>query len=383
VEILWFMPIHPISEEGRKGTLGSYYAVRDYLAVNPEFGTLQDFKDLVDACHEAGFKVLLDWVANHTGRDHVWIDEHPEWFTRDSLGTLLSPVPDWSDVADLNYEQPGMQDAMIDALKYWVRESDIDGYRCDVAGMVPVAFWEEARRALDSIKPVFMLAEDEGEKALLNKAFNMNYGWHFHHVMNQLARGEAGPEEVKAYVSRVDSTYPIGSFPMQFTSNHDENSWNGTEFERLGDAAKTMAALSFVVPGMPLIYTGQEAGNLFRLEFFEKDEVDWSRPEMQRFYASLIDLKQENPALWNGTAGGPVHFLKTKEGSSLLAFTREKENNRVLTLFNLSPDPVHEVVNCPEIAGTYTDALSGEKMPFEKETEVELDGWGYRIWVQP
>ncbi|MCF8358852.1 MAG: alpha-amylase [Prolixibacteraceae bacterium] len=382
VEILWFMPIHPISEKNRKGTLGSYYAVQDYKKVNPEFGTLDDFKHLVEACHQLGFKVLLDWVANHTGWDNVWIEEHPEWYTTDSTGTIVSPVADWSDVAGLNYENSEMRAAMIDALEYWVEEANIDGYRCDVAGMVPVDFWEDARAALDSIKPVFMLAEDEAVKDLLNNAFNMNYGWHFHHIINQIAKGEAGVAEVKDYFAVVDSTYPLGSYPMQFTSNHDENSWNGTVYDRLGNAAKTMAALTFTVAGMPLIYTGQETGNTKSLEFFEKDEVEWGDSEMHEFYATLIDLKQENTALWNGEAGAPIRFLKTTGESSLLAFTREKDENNVVALFNLSANPVQDTIVCETLTGTYTDAFNGKEWTFEESSPVSLKGWEYRILAE-
>ncbi|MBN1926810.1 MAG: alpha-glucosidase C-terminal domain-containing protein [Prolixibacteraceae bacterium] len=382
VEILWFMPIHPISEKNRKGTLGSYYAVQDYKKVNPEFGTLDDFKMLVDVCHKLGFKVLLDWVANHTGWDNVWIAEHPEWYTTDSTDAIVSPVADWSDVADLNYDKHDMRAAMIDALKYWVNEADIDGYRCDVAGMVPVGFWEDARAALDSIKPVYMLAEDEGVKELLKKAFNMNYGWHFHHIINQIAKGEAGVKEVKDYFALVDSTYPAGSYPMQFTSNHDENSWNGTVFERLGNAAETMAALTFTIPGMPLIYTGQEAGNTKRLEFFEKDEVDWSNLEMQEFYSGLINLKQENSALWNGESGAPILFLSTSDESNLLAFSRAKDNSKVLAFFNLSENPVHDTIDCTPAPGIYSDAFSGKEVKIEGQYPVSLEGWGYTILVE-
>jgi glycosidase len=199
VKVLWFMPIHPISVKNRKGSLGSYYAVQDYKKVNPEFGTFDDFKKLVEQAHDMGFKVILDWVANHTGWDGTWISNHPEWYNRDSLGQIIPPVADWSDVADLNYNMSEMRAAMIDALKFWVAEANIDGYRCDVAGMVPVDFWEEARAELDKIKPVFMLAEDESESELLVNAFNANYGWELHHIMNMGAKGEAGVPEVKAY----------------------------------------------------------------------------------------------------------------------------------------------------------------------------------------
>ena len=325
--------------------------------------------------------MIVDWVANHTGWDNVWITQHPDWYTKGKDGKIISPVPDWTDVADLNYDNKDMRTAMIDALQYWVKEANIDGFRCDVAGMIPVDFWNDARASLDKIKPVFMLAEDEGEKALLVKAFNMNYSWEFHHIMNQVAQGKESVKEVKAYFEKSDSTYPEGSYAMQFTSNHDENSWNGTEYERMGDAAKTMAALTFVVPGMPLIYTGQEAGNTKRLKFFDKDQVNWSNLEMQKFYEKLIGIKKANKALWNGTAGAPVHFLHTGQENSLLAIDRTIEGNKVIAIFNLSKEPVTNTIECPRISGKYINALTGEKVSYEKGQSFILKGWEYLILI--
>lgn len=270
VDILWFMPIHPIGELNRKGSLGSYYSVRDYKAVNPEFGTMEDFKNLVNKAHELGFKVILDWVANHTSFDHQWATDHPEWYTRDEKGNIVSPF-DWTDVADLKYDNnPALWDAMIDALKFWVVEANIDGYRCDVAGMVPVAFWEKARTELDAVKPVFMLAEDEGQRDLMKKAFDANYGWEFHHIMNNIAKGEKNAADVWAYFAKEDTLFAPTSFRMMMTSNHDENSWNGTEFERMGDGAKAFAVMAYTIPGFPMMYNGQEVALNKRLLFFEK-----------------------------------------------------------------------------------------------------------------
>jgi len=381
VEILWFMPIYPISEKNRKGTLGSYYAISDYTGVNPEFGTFDDFKYLVEEAHSMGFKVLLDWVANHTGWDGPWIENNPEWFTHDSLGNIVSPVADWTDVADLNYDNAQMRAAMIDAMQYWVSEANIDGFRCDVAGMVPVDFWNDARAALDSIKPVFMLAEDEAESDLLHKAFNMNYGWEFHHIMNNIAQGKASADAVAAYYAKVDSVYPKGSYMMHFTSNHDENSWNGTVYERMGDAVKTMAALSFTLPGMPLIYSGQEAGNNKRLEFFEKDEIDWSNLEMQQFYAKLIDLKQQNKALWNGCEGGKINFVSLTSKNNILAFNRVANGNKIVSIFNLSNQVLINQIADDQIVGNYTDALTGETFSLTSATKFELAPWQFLILI--
>ncbi len=381
VDILWFMPIYPISEKNRKGSLGSYYSIRDYKAVNPEFGTLDDFKALVNRAHEMGFKVMLDWVGNHSGWDNQWIVDHKDWYTQDSLGNVISPVADWSDVADLNYDNPDLRKAMLDALKFWVKDANIDGYRCDYAGGVPTDFWENARASLDSIKPVYMLAENQDQMDLLNKAFNSNYGWTFHHLMNEVAQGKKSALDMDSSLLKTSTTYPVGTYTLQFTSNHDENSWNGTEYERLGEAVKTMAVLSFTVPGMPLIYTGQEAGLNKRLLFFEKDQVDWSNLEMQQFYQKLIQLKKEDPALWNGAAGGSLVMVDTSVPAKVLAFTREKDNNQILAIFNLSPEPVEAIIQIPQ-AGDYREYFSGETKTLEKGTSVRLDKWDYKVFVR-
>lgn len=379
VEILWLMPVHPISAVNRKGTLGSYYAVADYKGINPEFGTMDDFKALVNQAHEMGFKVILDWVANHTGWDNPWIFEHPEWFTKDSLGNIIPPNADWSDIADLNFDVPEMRAAMIDALKFWVEETNIDGYRCDVAWGVPTDFWNEARAALDELKPVWMLAEDEDNKDLLIEAFNCNYSWSLHHKLNEIAQGKADISAIKNYFAAADTTFPKGSYTMQFTSNHDENSWQGTEYERMGDAALPMAALTFVLPGMPLIYSGQEAGLNKRLEFFEKDEIDWSNLEMQAFYEKLVDIKQQNKALWNGNAGAPIHFLHMAQSNNLMAFTRENEGNKVAAIFNLSAETLSNAVTCKMLDGSYTNLITGETFTYVQNQELTLGPWEYMI----
>ncbi len=381
VEILWFMPIHPIGEKNRKGSLGSYYSIRDYKAVNPEFGTIDDFNALVNKAHEMGFKVIIDCVANHSAFDNVWTESHKDWYTQDSLGNIIPPVADWSDVADLNYDNTEMRAAMLDAMKFWVAEAGIDGYRCDYAGGVPTNFWETARIALDSIKPVFMLAENEDALDLLNKAFECNYGWTVHHLMKEIYQGKKNVTDIQGYFTKADSTYPAGKYILNFTSNHDENSWNGTEYERLGESVKTYAALSFTIPGMPLIYTGQEAGLDKRLAFFEKDSINWSKDTaMTTFYAKLIDLKQENPALWNGVAGGKILFLQTSEPEKLLAFKREKENNSVLVMMNLSEIPIHGTVQTGETK-TYLNWVTGENAEVSATNQVDLAPWEYKILV--
>lgn len=381
VDILWLMPVHPIGEKNRKGTLGSYYSIKDYKAINPEFGTMEDFKSLVEKAHEMDMHLVLDWVANHTAWDHPWTETNPEWYLQNEEGEIIAPVEDWTDVAGLDYSNEEMRKAMIDALTFWVEEANIDGYRCDVAGMVPVDFWEDARSAIQAVKPVWMLAEDEDEISLLENAFNANYGWSFHHIMNKVAQQEQNAIHVAEYFQKNDTIYPSGTWPMQFTTNHDENSWNGTVYERMGEAVKTMAALTFTVEGMPLIYSGQEVGLSKQLEFFEKDQIDWTGgEEMTKFYQSLTQLKTDNPALWNGNFGGDLKIIKTNNDESLFCFSRQKGENTVIALFNLSDESVSAFVeNGPE--GNFTEYMTGDEttMPI---SGMLLQPWEYKIFVK-
>lgn len=381
VKILWIMPIHPISEVKRKGSLGSYYSVADYKKINPEFGTMDDFKQLVNNAHDMGFKVIIDWVANHTGWDHPWIFEHTDWYTKDSLGNIIPPDPDWSDIADLNFVVPEMRVAMIDALKFWITETNIDGYRCDVAWGVPTDFWNDARAALDSIKPIWMLAEDEDHKDNLITAFNCNYSWSLHHNLNEIAKGKESVNAIRSYFAAADTTYPVGSYMMQFTSNHDENSWQGTVYERMGDGALSMAALTFVLPGMPLIYCGQEASLNKRLEFFEKDEIDWSNLQLQEFYTKLVELKKNNKALWNGNDGVGIQFFHMAEDNNLIAFERSIEGNKVVGVFNLSNIPLTNAVTCKMMDGDYINSFNGEEYSYVQNQQLALDAWEYMILI--
>jgi glycosidase len=335
VDILWLMPIHPIGEVERKGSLGSYYAVKDYTAVNPEFGTLDDFTSLVEKAHALGFKVLLDWVANHTSPDAVW-SANKEWYLLDSLGNFVIQY-DWTDIAQLDFNHPDVRRATIDAMLFWVKETNIDGFRCDVAWNIPADFWECAIEELKGIKlDIFMIAEAE-EPPLQQRAFNMYYAWHLHHVMNQIAQGEADVNELRSALDSMEQRFPYYAIPMHFTSNHDENSWAGTEFERMGEAARTFAALTYVLPGMPLIYNGQEVGFDRRLQFFEKDLIDWEDPhDFTPFYRNLNRLRKENPALYTQEKGGALEEIPNSVPEAVFSFVRQVPNNRVIALFNLT-----------------------------------------------
>lgn len=379
VDILWFMPVHPIGEKNRKGTLGSYYSVKDYKAINPEFGTMDDFRAVVNRAHELGMYVILDWVANHTAWDNPWVEEHPEWYTRDTNGNMIAPF-DWTDVAELDYDNDNMRAAMTDALKFWVEEADIDGYRCDVAAEVPTDFWESARAALDSVKPVFMLAEAELPEHHIH-AFDMSYAWELHHIMNEIAKGKKGVADIDKYFIKHDTLYPRDAYRMYFITNHDENSWNGTEYERLGDAVDAFAVLTYTLPGMPLIYSGQEAALKERLEFFEKDTIGWDDFPLKEFYTSLGKLRKENKALWSGTSGGVLERVRVNGSKDIYAFLRTKDGNKVLSLTNMSLHDTVFTLRGPAVEGVYLDWFSGEQAEVDKNTEFRLGPWEYKVLV--
>ena len=362
--------------------MGSYYAVADYRAVNPEFGTMDDLKMLVKQAHDMGMKVILDWVANHTGWDNILMADHKDWYTQNEKGEIVIPEgTDWTDTADLNYENQDMRKYMIGSLKYWIENADVDGFRCDVAGMVPTDFWEQARKELDAVKPVFMLAEDGGHE-LLENAFDMGYGWDFHHIMNDVAKGEKNANDIEAFFTKIDTVFPADSYIMNFTSNHDENSWNGTVAERMGEGAKAFAVLTFTMPGMPLIYSGQEAGLNKRLKFFDKDEIDWSNMEMASFYKDLINLKKNNKALQNGVKGGKLVRIGSDQNEKVFAFAREVGNDKVIVVLNLSNNAVDVKLNTEAQIGTYSDYFTKEKLQITKELSMSLKAWEYRTFIK-
>ncbi len=377
VDILWLMPIHPIGEKNRKGGLGSYYSIRDYKAVNPEFGDLDDFRALVDAAHGMGMYVILDWVANHTAWDHAWVEEHPDWYTRDENGEMVAPY-DWTDVADLNYENKEMRKAMTDALKYWITEAGIDGYRCDVAAEVPVDFWNNARKELDRIKPVFMLAESE-EPAHHDRAFDMTYAWELHHLMNSIARGEKNANDLERYFMKTDTLFQADAYRMNFITNHDENSWNGTEYERMGDAVNTFAMLTFTLPGMPMIYSGQEAAFDRRLQFFEKDSIAWGDYPLSGFYQQLVRLRKSNPALRSGISGGEMHRINTKDDENLFVFIREKDGNEVLVITNLSDTERTFQAERINDRKKWLDMATDQQVDIGDHPSLALKPWEYRV----
>jgi len=382
VKVLWLMPIFPIGVERRLGSLGSPYSIKDYKKVNPEFGTTADLKALVKAAHAAGLHVILDWVANHTAWDNSWVTNHPDWYTQVN-GQIISPAgTGWNDVADLNYDNQDMRSEMISSMKYWVTNFDVDGFRCDAAGMVPQDFWEQATTELAKAKKLFMLAEDGSSAGLLENAFNANYSWSLLGKLKTLASGYGSQTEIENLMDQESYSYPPGTFPLNFITNHDENSWNGTAKEFYGAAEDSMAALTYTLPGMPLIYNGQEIGLDKRLAFFEKDPISWKAYGAKGIaktllYTQLNSLKLNNPALWAGTAGGTITFLETNN-PSVMAFIRAKGTNKVLTVINLTSEK--QIVTVPTSAGKMFKLGATKATSIGSSLRLSIAASGYALY---
>ncbi len=381
IGILWIMPINPIGVKNRKGELGSYYSVEDYYGVNPDYGTLNDFKELVAKAHSMGMYVILDWVADHTSWDNVLTKTHPDFYKKDSLGNFTPPVKDWTDVIALDYNNKGLWKYMAGAMEYWVKKCNIDGFRCDVAEMVPEPFWAYARAQLDKIKPVFMLAEAE-TPLLQEKAFDMTYSWKLYSLMNDIAKGKKNAADLTRYFKWEENTYAPNDFRMRFTSNHDENSWNGTVFERLGKAAPEMAAFTVAIPGMPLIYDGQEAGMTKRLKFFQRDPIEWKKSPFRELYTKLFNLKMKNNALLNGDEGGKMDMISSPDNKKIFSFVREKDNDKIFVVFNFTSEEQNFKAESNKIDGEYYNLLTGEKVKLKSSAEFNLKPWGYKFFVK-
>ena len=388
VDVLWLMPVQPIGVKNRKGILGSYYSVQNYTAINPEYGTAADFRRLVDDIHRRRKHVILDWVPNHSSFDNVWIAQHPDWYLHRPDGSIMNArdnedhETDWTDVAELDYSKPAMRAAMIAAMRWWVDSMHVDGFRCDVAGGVPMDFWMQARRALTtSRRDLFMLAEAEGPK--FHATFDATYGWEFHHLLNEIAQGKKPISDLDDYLARDRATYPRDADRMYFTSNHDENSWNGTEFERMGENHRAAFVLAATLQhSLPLLYTGQEASLSKRLRFFEKDTVDWRGPLLAPFYRAIFDLKHANHALWNGAEGGDQLRLATTGGDRAYAFTRTRAANTVLVAVNFAATPARITYSKLSRPGTYTDWFDKSRLSLGASGTIDVPANGYRVLIR-
>jgi glycosidase len=382
VDVIWFMPAFPIGVENRKQGLGSYYSVKDYYGVNPEFGTAADLKSVIDKAHELGMHVLLDWVPNHTSWDNPLAAEHPEWYVKDSKGKFTPPAgTNWTDVIQLDWSQKGLQDYMIDALKYWVNFG-VDGFRVDHPHNTPVEFWERARMELTKIKPVLLLAEHEGAGGFMEKGFDMNYAWVMYHLMNSIAQGKDSANAMTKYFDKEWAVYPNNAYRLMFLTNHDENSWAGTIDSLMGDSQKAFATLIFTAQGVPLLYSGQEVCLNKKLRFFERDTIRWDPCPMTAFYTDLIRMKKENKALWNGDSGGKMNRIRTNRDKKLFAFYREKDDNRVLVFMNLTKKPVTFRPDPNKIQGEYTEFFTGQKIILPLKGTIDLEPWGYKVYTR-
>jgi glycosidase len=385
IGMLWFMPIHPIGIVNRLGTLGSYYSVKDYYDVNPEFGTLEEFKALVDSIHAKGMYVILDWVGNHTSWDNNLTVTHPEWYVTDSSGNFIPPPgTNWSDVIQLDFSQQGLRDYMIDAMKFWISETDIDGFRCDAVSFMPTDFWMEAISELKSLKPeILMLAEDD-DTQYQNIGFDMSYGWGYHGfgsgILNNIVAGTNNANNISGYVNNENLYFNQSHYRMYFTSNHDENSWHGTVFEQFGEAAEQFLVLTSTFRSMPLIYSGEEAGLNHRLLFFDKDEIIWQPHPFADLYTALFNLKKLNKSLWNGDEGGQLQRISTTDNPSIFAFIREKQNFRVFEVFNLTDQEKSFTLLGNSYTGSYRNAFTNDSVYFLENTEMTLPPWGYGVY---
>jgi glycosidase len=382
VDVLWFMPIFPIGIENKKGELGSYYSVRDYLDVNPEFGKLDDFKAVVVKAHELGMKVVIDWVPNHTSWDNKLTVDHPDWYVKDSKGKFIPPIGfDWTDVIQLDWSKKELQDYMIDALKFWMNLG-VDGFRIDHPNQTPPSFWDRARTELNTIKPVLLIGEIEQPTSYLEKGFDMNYAWELYHLTVDIAQGKQSVGKLIKYYNREQQTYPNNVYRLQFLTNHDQNTWEGTIDTLMGPAQKPLAALIFTSQGVPLIYSGQEVGLNKRIKFFVRDTIKWDTCSLTGFYRQMVTLKKHNKALWNGDEGGPMVRFSTGNDSTIFAYSRQKDNSKVVVFLNLSKKNV-ALKSLPEnLSGEYTDYFGGVKTTLPLADSLRFEPWGFKIFVK-
>jgi alpha-amylase len=392
VDVLWLMPIFPICEDKKKchdyaptDCWGSPYAPYDFQSIHAGYGTDEDLHHLIKTAHLLRMKVILDFVPNHTGFESKWMIEHPEWFIHKEDGSIMPVTSDqgeeWADIAQLDLNNKDMREAWMQAHEYWIREFDIDGYREDCAWAIPQDYWLELRQRLNAMKPVYMLAEDEVHgKEQFDVCFETNYGWGNHHFMKNIAQGKYPADVLHRHTEDIKNRFGTRGWQMNFTQNHDENTWHGSEQELFGNGGDCYTALIFVMEGQPCIYNGQEAGLAKRLFFFNKDEIDWSDMSRTPFIKKLIDLKHKNKALWNGRDGGFIQKMKTTNDAKVYAFAREKEGNQVVCIFNMTDTPLSISIKNDRFTGLFEDVFSGEKVELGTELTYDLQEFDYRIY---
>lgn len=384
IEVIWFMPVTPISQEGRKGSLGSYYACSDYCAINPEFGSEDDFRAVVKQAHDLHMKVIIDWVANHTGVEHVWKSPHPDFYRKNEQGEFYD-AHGWDDVIDLNYENPALRLAMIDSMAWWVKNFDIDGFRCDMAMLCPLDFWRQARTELDKLKPLFWLAElDSWDNPDYMQVFDAAYTWKWMRATRDyITSGNRQIHLLDAVLMHYQSLYPKTALRAWFTSNHDENSWNGTEYEKYGVMAPALAVFNCLWQGIPLIYSGQELPNYKRLLFFDKDCIEWNdHPALHEFYKKLLGLRSSHPGLVSDPAHPPMRIATASDGA-LFCWLRKAGDREVLVVLNLSDMHFQPAwITDNKVTGKFTELFSNAQNDFDENRGVPLEPWAYQVWVR-
>ncbi|MCM8556220.1 alpha-amylase family glycosyl hydrolase [Sphingomicrobium sediminis] len=395
VDIVWLMPIHPIGEKNRKGSLGSPYAITDYMAVREELGTLDDLTRFVDSAHGLGLKLIIDWVANHTAWDHPWASAHPDWYKKDWKGDFVStPFWDWTDIIDLDYSAPGLRATMKEAMLYWVREADIDGYRCDVAHYVPRDFWEDVREALEAVKPVWMLAEGNA-RDLHEEAFDATYAWEWQKPLRRIGAGKADATALYEYYSENASMWPADAQRMLFTTNHDQNTWDGLAQELLGPAYRNALVLMFASEGIPLVYNGQEAGLDKQLAFFERDPIAWCEHEDGDFIRNWLVFRKAHPALHNRPWGGRMVHVKNSDEAKVFSFARLAEEDGVLVAQNYSGEDAEIELGDVPHTGRWSVRWTADPMadpsrsvfggvaprPIEKGATLHVPAWSSLVYV--
>jgi len=382
VNVLWFMPTFPIGIVNKKGELGSYYSVRDFMDVNPNYGKIDDFKAVIIKAHDLGMHVIMDWVPNHTSWDNKLTVDHPDWYVKDASGNFTPPLgTDWTDVIQLDWSKKGLQDYMIEAMKFWVNMG-VDGFRIDHPHNTPKEFWERARTVLTAIKPVLLIGEIEEPTYFLEKGFDMNYAWEMYHLMVSIAQGKDSVKTLSNYYKKEWATYPNNVYRLQFLTNHDENSWGGTIDSLMGDSQRAFATLIFTSQGVPLIYSGQEACLNKKLKFFVRDTIKWDTCSLTGFYRNLVSLKKQNKALWNGDEGGPMVKINTGKDNRIFAFYREKDANRVVVFLNLSKKNVSIKPTEGKLNGEYSDYFTGLRTVLPLTDSLRLEPWGYKVLVK-
>jgi glycosidase len=384
VDTLWFMPLTPISVKHRKGSLGSQYACSNYTAFSEEYGTLQQFTQFVKNAQQLGFKVIIDWVANHTGWDHVWTVEHPAYYKIDAATGDFKKASGMDDIIELDYTNPALRSAMIEAMRFWVTTCNIDGFRCDLAFWVQLDFWLEARAELEQTKVLFWLAEcDPIDHPDYFKAFDACYTWAWMHKTAEFYKGSQDKWMLDPVLQQYNQLPATDNLFLWFTSNHDENTWNGTEYEKYGEAAAALAVFSCTWNGIPLVYSGQELPNKKRLAFFDKDVIEWTGTcALHQFYKTLLMLHRQHPALRAGDAAVQTFMINTNANDRLLAYLRTCGDQQVLVLLNLSPFTIDAVIEDDRVQGIYTDIFTGSQRQLQYGHYQQLQPWHYLLYVK-